>query len=100
VPIIDEACLQSFRDKHRCERCGKRGLVEPHHAASSRGMGGGWRLDIPICLLSLCRQCHQRTHDGDVGKEELLAIIAAREGCTPESIMEEIWRIRRQRKQL
>lgn len=58
-------------------------------------MGGGSRLDIRINLMSLCRiPCHNDA-DGKIPRCSLLEIVAKREGRTPDSIEEEIWRLLR-----
>ncbi len=95
MPIIDLPLLQAFRERRQCERCGKRGPVEPHHL-TSRGFGGGMRFDVSVNLIALDRLCHQAYHDGRVEKEELIAIIARREKIAPEAVMEEVWRLRRE----
>lgn len=83
-----------FRLKGRCERCSKRGPVEPHHVFT-KGMGGATRLDVKINLLALCRVCHDGFHLGRISRDELLDIIAAREGVTRVDLIEAIWILRR-----
>lgn len=95
MPIKDEDCLQQFRDKFKCERCGRRTTVEPHHV-TSRGFGGGMRLDVLLNLAALCRDCHQLHHDGKLPKGEIVAVVARREGLTPEQWWEAIWAMRRE----
>jgi len=56
----------------------------------SRGAG---RVDIRGNLIALggafdCN-CHGLTHDGKIGREELLLLTALREGLTVESIVDE-----------
>lgn len=91
MKIVDDALLLDFRLTFRCEVCKKARDVDPHHVFS-RGSG---RLDIAINLISLCRGCHNLTHAGKVKREQILAIVARREGWTPEDIEIEIWRLRR-----
>lgn len=44
-------------------------------------MGGGYRLDVRLNLVSLCRACHQEHHAGHRPLYvDLLALVAAREG--------------------
>ena len=50
---------------------------------------------IRINLIALCRQCHQRYHDGKIKIEHLLCVVAEREGLSASWIEEEIWRLRR-----
>lgn len=98
MKIIDEALLQEFRDKQRCEWCGRVGIVQPHHLWA-RGMGGGGRLDVRINLIALCANCHSRHHQGGRPlKCDLLADVAAREGMMQDDIEREIYRLRRARK--
>ncbi len=61
-------------------------------------MGGARRYDIRINLLSLCLECHTAFHNGGISREVLLEIVAIRERRTVESITEEIYRLRRERK--
>ncbi len=95
--VVDEDCLNVFREKPRCELCGRAlyARAHPHHI-HSRGAG---RLDIPINLVSLggyvdCN-CHGAVHAGKVTRDALIAIAARREGYTVEEVREEVFRIRR-----
>ena len=94
MKIIDESCLQSFRDKLFCELCEKVRKVEPHHVFG-RGFGGGNRLDIPINIVALCRKCHQAFHTGHICRSTILRLVAKREGMTVDEIETEIYRLRR-----
>ncbi len=95
MPIKDENLLQTFRDKWKCERCGRRVSVEPHHI-TSRGFGGGMRFDVALNICALCRECHQGFHDGKINQAEFVALAAAREGLTPEQWWEALWKLRRE----
>jgi hypothetical protein len=105
VRVVNEDLLEECRLPGRCEFCGKYCKVrEPHHLFCN-GMGSGSRLDIRINLIALgstyfwqC-ECHRLAHAGTISREALLAIVAVREGRTPEQITEEIWRLRRKAKQ-
>ncbi len=95
--VVDEDCLKLFREKPRCELCGRAlyARAHPHHI-HSRGAG---RLDIPINLISLggyvdCN-CHGAAHAGKVTRDALQAIAARREGVTVEAAIDEVHRIRR-----
>jgi hypothetical protein len=94
VKIVDERILERFRLKWKCEWCGKRGPVDPHHLFG-KNMGGGTRLDVPINLISLCRTCHQDFHDGRIMRCDLLAVIAARERTLQHVIERVIYTMRR-----
>lgn len=60
------------------------------------GMGGNGRLDVRVNLVGLCWLCHRKSHDGHEPTETtLLAIVAKREGTTPDAIRDEIYRLRR-----
>lgn len=103
MKIINKELLNEFRRPGRCEYCGRvcKKLRDPHHLWG-RGLGGGERLDVRINLMSLgfafdCN-CHGKFHNGQIKKEDLVAIVAKREGTTPEAIEEEIWRLRREPK--
>jgi 5-methylcytosine-specific restriction endonuclease McrA len=76
----DKALLKSIR-KPYCEFC--RYVVpglEVHHIIS-KGSGGP---DARENLITLCRLCHLRAHAGEIDKAALWAIVARREGITPE----------------
>lgn len=86
----DEAVLDLFRDKSRCEYCGNVAKCQPHHF-HARGMGGGSRLDVRVNLLALCHVCHGQAHAGYVLRCDLLAIIAAREQAQQGDIAEVLY---------
>lgn len=92
MKVIDDAVLQAFRESGRCEYCLRAtpGGCHPHHWYA-RGFGGGSRLDIRINLIALCWHCHRLVHDGHVPREELLEIIAKREGLEPEEVERRIF---------
>lgn len=99
MTVIDEALLATFRPGP-CEMCGRPGPTEPHHVFA-RGLGGGWRLDIRINLIAICRVCHDRVHWGKLGtavetRDYLLGIVAERERSTRAALEEEIYRLRRE----
>ena len=66
--------------KNYCERCGAYADIEPHHVFTV-GSGGG---DIAMNLVQLCTSCHIGAHDGSIKRDELLAIVARREGVAYE----------------
>lgn len=70
-----------------CERCGARADIEPHHVFTV-GSGGG---DIRANLIQLCTDCHIGVHAGAIRRDELLDIIAIREGMTAD----EVYRVNR-----
>lgn len=79
--IRDPKTIRAMK-KPYCELCGQRAYGEPHHI-KTRGSGGS---DIPENLIQLCWEHHVAAHSGGLPKEELVAIVAAREGKTPEEI--------------
>lgn len=85
--IFNPDLLAEFRRKP-CEWCGLT-PAEPHHW-HARGIGDGSRLDIRENLISLCRPCHNKIHSGNLRRYVLLNYIAAREGTTPEQIIQRI----------
>jgi len=102
MQILDEPLLQLFRDTRRCEVCGKRGPVQPHHLLA-RGIGGGGRLDIRANLVAVCfgpgtKDCHGRIHQGIIKRDTLWLIVAKREKRSVASLQEEVWRLRRTRR--
>lgn len=98
MQITDEALLESFRRKERCEWCGywTGGHCHPHHLWT-RGMGGGGRLDIAINLIGLCFACHIDVHLGRILPCDVLAKVAARENWNQQDIRREMGRLRRAR---
>lgn len=101
MKIVNVALLKRFRTAGHCELCGVWCKVrEPHHAFT-RGAG---QLDVPFNLIAVgstrkseCR-CHARVDGRDspaIPFDEVLAVIAKREGVTPEWIESEVWRLRR-----
>jgi hypothetical protein len=97
VIIHDEHLLEKFRRTLRCEWCGRRGYVNPHHLWA-RGAGGGSRLDIRINLMAMCHVCHREVHDGKIKRQDLLATVAIREGLHQDDISREINRLKRARR--
>ncbi len=98
MKIIDEACLDKFRQAPQCEYCHKvnYGQLEPHHWRA-KGMGGACRMDTSINLISLCRLCHQKCEDGNIPRHVILALIAVREQLSPVQIKDRLnWTIQQQ----
>lgn len=101
VKIPRPKLLKQFQGPGYCELCGLYAAVrEPHHLWR-KGHGGGGTLDIRINLISLGGSCllpsgrrrfscfcHDRIHNGKIAPAHVLAIVAAREGTTPETITE------------
>lgn len=79
--IIERKMIQRCR-KSYCEYCGKPSNIEPHHVFTV-GSGGG---DIKENLIQLCTMHHIQAHGGEIRKEELIEIIAKREGMTAEEV--------------
>lgn len=77
--VKDRKMIKAMR-KDYCERCGAYANIEPHHVFTV-GSGGG---DIAMNLVQLCTSCHIGAHDGSIKRDELLAIVARREGVTYE----------------
>jgi hypothetical protein len=99
--VVDEPLLSEFRGPGTCEWCGREVVRrEPHHIYA-RGMGGGGRLDIRANLVALCApfsggdDCHDAAHDGRITKDELIAVVARREGVQPGAVRDEIFRLLR-----
>jgi hypothetical protein len=95
--LVDEALLEEFRAKRRCEWCGRklRHRPQPHHIFS-RGAG---RLDVRCNLIALggaadCG-CHDLVHVGKPLRRQLLAVAAGREGMTVIQAEQLVWRLRR-----
>jgi hypothetical protein len=102
MKLIDNAVLQEFRGKQRCELCGvyARNALQPHHAFA-RGHGGGNRLDHPYNLAAVCgpydKDCHGKIHAGKIKRDDVLKVIANREGLTSEELLAELHAMMRSR---
>ena len=100
--LIDENLLTEFRERSRCENCGRwlREPAHPHHVYG-RGFGGGTRMDIRINLCAVCGPhfggvgCHALVHAGKIPRSRLLAIVARREGWDVEALEAELFRLLR-----
>lgn len=77
--VKDRKMIKAMR-KNYCERCGAYADIELHHVFTV-GSGGG---DIAMNLVQLCTSCHIGAHDGSIKRDELLAIVARREGVAYE----------------
>lgn len=93
--IVNEACLDRFRQAFKCEWCGafSRGRMDPHHVLG-RGTAGAWRLDIPEALISLCPafvggSCHTKYGDLPAYQPKFLAVIAKREGFASAEVLKD-----------
>ncbi len=76
----DKALLKELRLGH-CELCGRSADDIGVHHIITRNAGGP---DARCNCLSLCIACHNAAHAGNITKEQLRAIVARREGMTPE----------------
>ena len=89
-----------------CEMCGAKspGRLEVHHV-TTRGHGGGLRLDTALNLVALCPglyggQCHAKYGDDPAYLPEFLKIVAKREGLEPDDVERAIYKLRRQPKRM
>ena len=94
--IRSEKTLESFRRKKKCEYCSRPTVRTRPHLLITLLVGlvavANWI--IRGISVSLCWKCHASQHDGNAPhRVELLKIIAAREGKTPEEILTELYRI-------
>ncbi len=89
MKVLNPDLLATCRTK-RCAVCSKTYGVTAHHF-HAKGMGGGSQLDIPENLLPVCVECHDKIHRGKIMRVEVLALIAARLGKTPEECQQVIW---------
>jgi 5-methylcytosine-specific restriction endonuclease McrA len=77
----DYKTIKAMRKSH-CERCGRLANIEPHHVFTV-GSGG---MDIAENLIQLCTECHIAAHSGGIARDELLDIIATREGTNADEV--------------
>lgn len=85
VRIRSQAAIKAVRQDH-CERCGASANGLPHHIRTV-GSGGS---DTKENQIQLCFDCHRATHDGKIERDELVALVAKREGKAPEEIYQAI----------
>lgn len=86
----DPELLAEFRKKP-CEVCGKPGPSDPHHVFSK----GAGLAEIRENLVSLCRACHSGYHySSKPSLEDLLTVVALREGIIATDVFPEVCRIR------
>jgi hypothetical protein len=87
--------LDRFRSLPRCEYCGKRGPLQPHHVLG-KGIEGGRRIDSPLNLVGICLDCYANFHAGrKPNREDCLAIISRREGVPVDTITALVAALRR-----
>lgn len=87
--IQDSSAIETVRTKH-CEysdpetgeRCKNPVFGGPHHI-KSRGAGGD---DIRENLISLCAECHQKAHGGNISRQTLVQIVADREALPYDDV--------------
>jgi 5-methylcytosine-specific restriction endonuclease McrA len=85
--IRNRSLLKAMREEiEYCERCGRPGHGGCHHI-KYQSQGGD---DIKENLIRLCFDCHRGIHDARYNRMELIAIVAGREGMTPEEVAEAI----------
>ncbi len=96
MKVIDENCLDKFRQAPLCEYCHavNRDGLHPHHWYA-KGMGGASRLDIRENLIALCACCHQKVHDGNIPRHVILALIAVRCHAFPDNVKAMVHRLLR-----
>ena len=78
----DKALLKALRLGH-CELCGRSADDIGVHHIITKASGGP---DARCNLVCLCNSCHTAAHAGNIAKEQLWAIVAAREGMTAEQV--------------
>lgn len=71
----DKALLKTLRLGH-CELCGKADMGLQVHHVVSKGSGGP---DHRCNLITLCADCHTRTHAGRIDRDALWRVVARRE---------------------
>jgi hypothetical protein len=90
LKVIDDALLAQMAEPGRCEWCASWCVRREAHHCRARGTGSHKRVDAPLNLIALgssadFHPCHTILHAGGC-KEKVLAIVAMREGVTPEEI--------------
>lgn len=60
------------RDKNRCRKCGCSGsdhVLNVHHLRREEEIINKWDPHLPTNLVTLCRSCHKRLEDLNIGKQ-------------------------------
>ena len=81
MTIVDLDLLATFRAATQCGWCRKPtpSGCDPAHLWA-RGLGGAHRIDASFNLIALCRLCHTEAHAGNIAREDLLLMVAHRDG--------------------
>lgn len=96
--IVNELLLRQFGGPGPCEFCRKLVRRRECHHVYTRGAG---RLDLRLNLIALCAtfsggdNCHDAAHNGAIMRCDLLAVVAAREGCNQVDIEAIVFLFRR-----
>jgi 5-methylcytosine-specific restriction endonuclease McrA len=90
--VTDKALLKALRIGY-CELCGRADMECGVHHIITKASGGA---DSRCNLVCLCAVCHTAAHAGNITKEQLWAIVAAREGMTAEQVEQEARRLARE----
>lgn len=89
--------LKRFRGPGPCEWCHR--WVQVRHAAHvfGKGQGGGFLMNVPINLASLCFGCHIEGHHAGKRptRDDLIALVARREQLSVAELTRELHRLRR-----
>lgn len=89
MTIRDEKLLAIVRQETCCW-CGSLPPNDPHHIYA-KGMGGGSRLDTTENVVPLCRDCHQKHHNGnEPTRADLIHENAKRLGRTSADVLRQI----------
>lgn len=98
--ILNPALLSEFSRTALCEHCGCYARRMEAHHLTCRGFGGGQRMDVPWNLIALCNHldnnCHDRAQRRIIPQEDILEIVATREGTTAETVEDFLWWLARQ----
>ncbi len=77
--LKDKKAIEAVR-RSFCEVCGRRDLGLHVHHIITKGSGGP---DHRYNLITLCAECHTRTHAGRISQDCLWRIVGRREGVEP-----------------
>lgn len=87
----DKKAIEAIRKRH-CELCGRSDArLEVHHVIT-KGCGGP---DHQHNLITLCAECHTKTHAGRISQDCLWRIVGRREGVEPSAATKTAQRLKR-----
>lgn len=74
---LDRKWSKIIKNRGKCEYCGSKGLLDPHHIVRRSHMDTRWDLKNGVCL---CRICHTKLHNSQDFEEKLIEFFKKERG--------------------